>query len=606
MIQNNIELYLIIDKPFTALLCYSDRTQLPAFNIDNHKKNMNQYDKKRKLMQQQNDDDEQIEKTLKYFDEILDEYLCDEDITDENTNHKSHSQTRFTNVTPVQYVKQSFQAIKSTPKTSSSISTFQDSRYVQASHQFHDNRHRSDQVASTDQANNVRRHTSENNLNQIASSTKPVPTEKAFRPQLLQTATTSTEDLLTISSSRNFQAYDRFSVLMDKTNYLAVNNTSASLIDLTAIDKLSSRPRFRFVPPSNQNLNSKEEHIKQQQQQQQQSNQNFEQYHLKTIPIERSSLQNQNKYSHKIVKPIVVVPSIQKSTPINHLAESSIHHENGKSAFKPHRSSKIDVSSKVQYPSPLSASKRRPDLLHQSNMHIGMTNPTNQIVDSRVSMHQKQNVPQFHQSIPNLTQKGTAEDVNSNMYASYISDQPKTSNFVKPPPYTPQSHKSNEHHPYQLPTSSQDSISKWIQQVNSSSSISGLVHSSRNQPYPNGGDYRAHQQQSYPYGSHLPVNATTSQPVNTSDRHHHHHHHHQPTHMNPINMPKHISGQQSAPVPSAYPPSLSTSRNGIFSLQSSTSSSPSNIYHFHQNNVPKEGQPKRNSHRQNVNVTSYL
>ncbi|CAF2102119.1 unnamed protein product [Rotaria magnacalcarata] len=569
---------------------------------------MNQYDKKRKLMQQQNDDDEQIEKTLKYFDEILDEYLCDDDITDENTVHKSHSQTRFTNVTPVQHVKQSFQAIKSTPKTSSSISTFQDSRYIQASHQFHDNRHRFEQAASTDQANNVRRHTSENNLNQIASSTKPVSTEKTFRPQLLQTTATSTEDLLTVSSSRNFQAYDRFSVLMDKTNYLAVNNTSASLIDLTAIDKLSSRPRFRFVPPSNQNLNSKEEYIKQQQQ----SNQNFEQYHLKTIPIERSSLQNQNKYSHKIVKPTVVVPSMQKSVPINHLAESSIHHDNRKSAFKPHRSSKIDVSSKVQYPSPLSASKRRPDLLHQSTMHIGMTNPTNQIVDSRVPMHQKQKVPQFHQSIPNLTPKGTGEDVNSNMYASYISDQPKTSNFVKPPPYTPQSHKSNGHHPYQLPTSSQDSISRWIQQVNSSSSISGLVHSSRNQLYSNGGDYRSQQQQQqqqqfYPYGSHLPVNATTSQPVNISDRpHHHHHHHQQPTHMNPINVPKHISGQQSAPVPSAYPPSLSTSRNGIFSPQSSTSSSSSNIYHFHQNSVQREGQPKRNSHRQHVNGTSYL
>ncbi|MCC7159913.1 MAG: hypothetical protein IT281_10310 [Ignavibacteria bacterium] len=70
---------------------------------------MNQYDKKRKLMQQQNDDDEQIEKTLKYFDEILDEYLCDEDITYKNTIHDLHSQPRFTNVTPVQHVKQSFQ-----------------------------------------------------------------------------------------------------------------------------------------------------------------------------------------------------------------------------------------------------------------------------------------------------------------------------------------------------------------------------------------------------------------------------------------------------------------------------------------------------------------
>lgn len=65
-----------------------------------------QYDKKRKFIQQQQDDDEQIERTLKYFDSILDEYLYDNDISDENTIQKSYSQTRFVNDVPVQLMKQ--------------------------------------------------------------------------------------------------------------------------------------------------------------------------------------------------------------------------------------------------------------------------------------------------------------------------------------------------------------------------------------------------------------------------------------------------------------------------------------------------------------------
>jgi hypothetical protein len=55
--------------------------------MDNHC----QYDRKRKLkqtFQQKNDeDDEQIEKTLNFFDSILDQYLSDQDI---NEDHKSN------------------------------------------------------------------------------------------------------------------------------------------------------------------------------------------------------------------------------------------------------------------------------------------------------------------------------------------------------------------------------------------------------------------------------------------------------------------------------------------------------------------------------------
>jgi len=59
----------------------------------------NQFDKKRQLKQQQNadDDDEQIEKTLNFFDSILDQYLTDQDIIDENNIQKSSPQVKSTN-----------------------------------------------------------------------------------------------------------------------------------------------------------------------------------------------------------------------------------------------------------------------------------------------------------------------------------------------------------------------------------------------------------------------------------------------------------------------------------------------------------------------------
>jgi hypothetical protein len=57
----------------------------------------NQFDKKRQLKQQQNDDDEQIEKTLNFFDSILDQYLTDQDIKDENNIQKSSAQVKSAN-----------------------------------------------------------------------------------------------------------------------------------------------------------------------------------------------------------------------------------------------------------------------------------------------------------------------------------------------------------------------------------------------------------------------------------------------------------------------------------------------------------------------------
>ena len=51
----------------------------------------NQFDKKRKSksQQQNDDDDEQIEKTLNFFDSILDPYLTDQDIINDNHIQKS-------------------------------------------------------------------------------------------------------------------------------------------------------------------------------------------------------------------------------------------------------------------------------------------------------------------------------------------------------------------------------------------------------------------------------------------------------------------------------------------------------------------------------------
>ncbi|CAF3529157.1 unnamed protein product [Rotaria sp. Silwood1] len=552
----------------------------------------NQHDKKRKFIQHKNnnDDDEQIEKTLNYFDSILNEYLCDQDIRDENKIEKSYSRIKSSNNIGIQQNKQDLRGIKSAQTNTSSTITSQGSIHIQAFHsnQFQNIRDRFEQMISDERINNVRHHTSENNLNQISSSTKSITKEKISHPQHLQTIATSTEDLLIKPLSKNVQSHQRLSLLIDKTNYLTSNNISASLIDLTSIDKLSSRPRFRFVPPSNENQRLLSEHNIEQQ-----TNQNYDQYRLKTIPQEHILLNNQNKCSHKIVKPIVIIPSIPKSVPITHLTETNIHYENGKSAFKPPRSSKIDISSKIEPTSP-SLNKNHLESIHQSNLHVGITNPNNQISDINLPNRQKKFIPQHHQSIPNLSSKGISEKVNTTIFPSHTSDQSTSSNFMKSQPYASQSNKLNGYHPYQLSASSNDTIPKWIQQGNNSSSFNGLTHSSYNQSFMNGGENRS-QQQAHSYGSYMPTYPGISQMMNGSD-----HVHHQQTYSNPVNTHKHISSQHSAPIQSNYHPSSPLTRNGIFSPPSS------NVYNFNQSNISREGQSKRNSHRQNVNVTSYL
>jgi len=57
----------------------------------------NLFDKKRQSKQQQNVDDEQIEKTLNYFDSILNQYLTDQDTIDQN-----RIQNKSTNGTSIQ------------------------------------------------------------------------------------------------------------------------------------------------------------------------------------------------------------------------------------------------------------------------------------------------------------------------------------------------------------------------------------------------------------------------------------------------------------------------------------------------------------------------
>jgi len=149
-------------------------------------------------------------------------------------------------------------------------------------HQFQNIRCRFEQMtsaATNTSSNNVRRYTSENNLNEISSSSssssKMHPIQKLARPPALQTIATSTEDLTNIPSWKKLSPQARLSALLDKTNHstgllLTANGTSASLIDLTSIDKIttnkqvqpppsSSRPRFRFVPPSDKNSVLKEE-----------------------------------------------------------------------------------------------------------------------------------------------------------------------------------------------------------------------------------------------------------------------------------------------------------------------------------------------------------
>jgi hypothetical protein len=156
-------------------------------------------------------------------------------------------------------------------------------------------------------SNNVRRYTSENNLNDINSPSKLNLHQKISRPPTLQTIATSTEDLTNIPSWKKLSPQARLSALLDKTNHpsssssLISNGTSASLIDLTSIDKISNnkqlqpppsgRPRFRFVPPTDKNSILKEEP-----ELEQQSNQTYDNFDMKSLsPTRQQQQQQQSK-----------------------------------------------------------------------------------------------------------------------------------------------------------------------------------------------------------------------------------------------------------------------------------------------------------------------
>ena len=332
---------------------------------------MNQREKKRRQFNSTDEsiDAEQIEKTLNFFDAILDPYLTDDD------HHHPYPPS------------------------------------------------------------NVRRFTSENSLNHITTSLSTSTKPSNSRP--LRTTATSTEDLTSIPSDWT-----------KKLNFFSSNMVSASLIDLSAIDKTAVRPRFRFVPPSTSRETLKEEPELE------------HEYRLKTIvndpPTKTSS-------SHQIVKPIVIIPTAVKSTPINRLIETHIHHVNGNSAFKPHRASQNGVSAKIQQ------QINRTESNQKSHVHMGK-NPSE---SNNHPLRHLQSLP-AHQSMLNLAPQTAYK---SNGYPP------------QPPPPPPSS--ASRARLYD------DPILRRIQQVNNSSSIHGLVHPENRPPPPQ------QQQSNYPYGSYL-------------------------------------------------------------------------------------------------------
>ena len=180
-------------------------------------------------------------------------------------------------------------------------------------HQFQNIRCRFEQMTSgvnNSPTNNVRRYTSENNLNDINTSSKPALVQKNLRPPPVQTTATSTEDLSNIPAWKKLSPQARLSALLDKTNHaptLTANGASASLIDLTSIDKAPkskqvqppplTRPRFRFVPPSDKNAVLKEEPEPDLEQHVTPSNQNYDNVELNTPSPNRTPTNLQSSSS---------------------------------------------------------------------------------------------------------------------------------------------------------------------------------------------------------------------------------------------------------------------------------------------------------------------
>ncbi|CAF2092420.1 unnamed protein product [Rotaria magnacalcarata] len=691
--------------------------QLYKTKMDNHC----QYDKKRKLKQnvqpKANDaDEEQIEKTMNYFDSLIDPYLSDQETNTENKSRRSlTTSTNIPQVKPishtngttlVQQVKQEFDGNVSS-NTSSSTSSASSQKVPQRPvdihashfHQFQNIRCRFEQMTSgvtNASTNNVRRYTSENNLNEMSPSSKPLLQPKVPRLVSVQTTATatSTEDLSNIPSWKKLSPQARLSALLDKTNHtssLSSNGTSASLIDLTSIDKLSTnkqfqpaptaRPRFRFVPSSDQNSVLKEE--PEPEQQSTQSNISYDNYNIKSLSPNRTSINNHNnqqqqisdaKQPNNLIKPSVIHPSQMSRSTVFTQSDINIHHQNGNSAFKPHISqqtklmkSSIQLSSnqingnnfqhpiaatqniihplgitnsngmiyKTQQPPPVPNIKRT-ESVYKPGVHVGITNPSGpSSANGLITRQHQQTVPQFHQSMLNLSSIGASETTNLNqqpmdMFGSRVSLHSSSSNFMKHPAYAQQQQQQpnktnghpqynnnnqnnhNHHHHPPPPNSSafrpppaivEDPILRWIQQVNNSGNVNSLTS--------NGGGNRS-QQQNYPYAPYVSTGSTVQPTVMNGLDHLHRQQQQQQQqqpqqpYLNQVNVHKHHVPQHTVPVQAGYLVSPPVSRNGI------SPSLTANIYHFNHHNsqqIPPSsggGQSRPHSQRQDVTVTTYL
>ncbi|UJR08936.1 hypothetical protein I4U23_013188 [Adineta vaga] len=544
--------------------------------------------KQNKYSKQENIDDEQIEKTLNFFDSILDPYLKDEEVMEK----KSDQQLIPTNSLAIQQIKYNSNGIPS--KKVHNISAPLSSSSPQRPAYIHcRNKHEKYPIAIP--TSNVRRYTSENNLNQLSPVLKPKRlSQKPSLPEHNRESAVSTDDLSTVPTWKNFSRHTRLSALTDKTS-----GTSASLIDLTSLDKISaSRPRYRFIPPTTTDLVLKEEP---EIEQQQRSKTKSDPFYLKPTSS------NQVKHAHKIIKPTVIIPAKPKSAPVARLTETNIQHQQNNSAFKPLRSNKNGSSAKI-HPTPINHSKRT-EPHHKPNVHIGITNSSNHLVNNNEFLHNhhhhnrhRQNAPQFHQSMLNLSSAGIPDTRNSKMFESRVLYQPAASNFIRSPNYLPKSSKpSNRHYQYPPPpplpppppTLFDD---RRIPQVQDSSYMNGLVYPSYYSPYMNGGGERGnrYQQQIPPYNLYASPSSGLSSP-RTYD-----YLRRQQPYLNPIKVNKHHSPRNPASVQSAFLTSLPASENGFYPVSSS------NIYHFNQTTSSNDEQLAHDPYHKNFHITTYL
>jgi hypothetical protein len=214
----------------------------------------------------------------------------------------------------------------STSSSSSSQKNLQRPVELQASHfhQFQNIRCRFEQMTSgTSNAstNNVRRYTSENNLNVLNATSKPILQDKSINTVPIQNTAISTDDLTKVPSWKKLSPQARLSALLDKTNHssssvatsLISNGTSASLIDLSSIDKLppnqlsqpTARPRFRFVPSTDNNSILKEE--PELEQQTTVLHQPYDNFDIQSRATNRTSISTQSQ------QPPVPIPTRQSS-----------------------------------------------------------------------------------------------------------------------------------------------------------------------------------------------------------------------------------------------------------------------------------------------------